>query len=289
MNRRPGRGRAGHARGRDRSEPGRRSGKGARARRPDLIDGIVTLGSPQIDPLAVHPLVRLQVEAVSRLGSLGAPGLFKRSCLEGECCADFWEQLAAPCPDGVGFVSIYSRSDGIVDWRACLDRAPLTCRVSAAMRMAVNPAAWRAVAEALVPCPRGQRAAGANTPPLSLSRAACALSGSVARGPPGPRRPTSALLRGRTLPFGQHDKRPAARCARYRGPPDLFVRPHSRRSARGRPHGRPRRSAPSPRRLRRGACPVYELGDSQGLAAGAAYENQQRRRPKMSSQPGRML
>ncbi|HVD58778.1 MAG TPA: alpha/beta hydrolase, partial [Thermoleophilaceae bacterium] len=95
--------------------------KALAARRPDLIRGIVTLGSPQIDPLAVHPLVRLQVEAVSRLGSLGAPGLFKRSCLDGDCCAGYWQQIADPCPDGVGFVSIYSRSDGIVDWRACLD------------------------------------------------------------------------------------------------------------------------------------------------------------------------
>ncbi len=43
-------------------------------RRPDLTAGVVALGSPQIDPLAVHPLVRLQVEAVGRLGSLGAPG-----------------------------------------------------------------------------------------------------------------------------------------------------------------------------------------------------------------------
>ena len=71
-------------------------------RRPDLVCGIVTLGSPQLDPLAVHPLVRLQVEAVGRLGSLGAPGLFRRSCLDGECCAGFWEGLAAPLPDGVG-------------------------------------------------------------------------------------------------------------------------------------------------------------------------------------------
>jgi pimeloyl-ACP methyl ester carboxylesterase len=114
--------------------------KALAARRADLIGGIVTLGSPQIDPLAVHPLVRLQVEAVSRLGSLGAPGLFKRSCLEGECCADFWEQLAAPCPDGVGFVSIYSRSDGIVDWRACLDPAAEHIEVRTShCGMAVDP------------------------------------------------------------------------------------------------------------------------------------------------------
>ncbi len=63
-------------------------------RRPDLVAGVVALGSPQIDPLAVHPLVRLQVEAVGRLGSLGAPGLFKRSCIDGDCCSSFWEDLA---------------------------------------------------------------------------------------------------------------------------------------------------------------------------------------------------
>jgi triacylglycerol lipase len=120
-------------------------------RRPDLVSGIVTLGSPQLDPLAIHPLVRLQVEAVSRLGSLGAPGLFKRSCMEDDCCAGFWTQLAAPLPAGIGCVSIYSKSDGIVDWRACLD--PCADEhveiASSHVGMAVSPAAWRAVADAL--------------------------------------------------------------------------------------------------------------------------------------------
>jgi pimeloyl-ACP methyl ester carboxylesterase len=120
-------------------------------RRPDLVCGLVTLGSPQLDPLAVHPLVRLQVEAIGRLGSLGAPGLFKRSCLAGDCCAPFWEELAAPLPSGVGFVSVYSRSDGIVDWRACLDPSAdeLIEIPGSHCGMAVNPAAWRAVAKAL--------------------------------------------------------------------------------------------------------------------------------------------
>jgi triacylglycerol lipase len=119
-------------------------------RRPELVCGIVTLGSPQLDPLAVHPLVRLQLEAVSTLGSIGAPRLFKRSCLDGDCCASFWEDLAAPLPRGVGFVSIYSRTDGIVDWRACL--APGAEHVEAGgshIGMALNRSAWRAVADAL--------------------------------------------------------------------------------------------------------------------------------------------
>jgi pimeloyl-ACP methyl ester carboxylesterase len=120
-------------------------------RRPDLVGGIVTLGSPQIDPLAVHPFVHLQVVAVGALGSLGAPGLFGRSCLEGDCCADFWEGLAGPLPAGVGFVSIYSKSDGVVDWRACLDPcADEHVEIgSSHIGMALSPAAWRAVAAAL--------------------------------------------------------------------------------------------------------------------------------------------
>jgi triacylglycerol lipase len=147
-------------------------GKALAARRPDLVKGIVTLGSPQMDALAIHPLVRLQVEAVSRLGSLGAPGFFKRSCLDGECCEKFWEQLAAPCPEGVGFVSVYSRSDGVVDWRACLDpSADEQVEISTShCGMAVSPAAWRAIASALERFGRAEE--GRSAKPARLRRAA---------------------------------------------------------------------------------------------------------------------
>jgi pimeloyl-ACP methyl ester carboxylesterase len=120
-------------------------------RRPDLVSGVIALGAPQLEPLAVHPLVRLQVEAVSRLGSLGAPGLFKRSCLDGDCCASFWEDLAGPLAAGVQLVSVYSKSDGVVDWRSCLDpHATELVEIGAShCGMAVSRAAWRAVADAL--------------------------------------------------------------------------------------------------------------------------------------------
>jgi triacylglycerol lipase len=120
-------------------------------RRPDLVACVVGLGAPLVDPLAVHPLVRLHVEAVSRLGSLGAPGLFKRSCLDGACCASFWEHLAAAPAPGVRLVSVYSKSDGIVDWRSCLDpHASEVVEIRAShCGMAVSRGAWRAVASAL--------------------------------------------------------------------------------------------------------------------------------------------
>jgi triacylglycerol lipase len=120
-------------------------------RRPDLVAGVVALGSPQMAPLAVHPLVRLPLQAVSALGSLGAPRLFRRSCLYGECCEEFWSELAGPLPAGVGMVAVYSRSDGIVDWRACLDpHADEHVEIATShMGMAVSPAAWKAIASAL--------------------------------------------------------------------------------------------------------------------------------------------
>ena len=136
-------------------------------RRPDLTAGVVALGSPQIDPLAVHPLVRLQVEAVGRLGSLGAPGLFKRSCIDGDCCSSFWEDLAAPLPRGVRLVSVYSKSDGVVSWQACLDpHATRLVEIDAShCGMAVSRSAWRAVADALeeLRAPEARRRPGRGT------------------------------------------------------------------------------------------------------------------------------
>lgn len=119
-------------------------------RRPDLVSGIVTLGSPVLDPYAIHPLVRAQVRALAALGSLGAPGLFSYACRDGDCCRSFNEDLRADLPPGVGFLSIYSRSDGIVDWRSCLDPAAEHLEIDAShIGMSADPEAYRGVAGAL--------------------------------------------------------------------------------------------------------------------------------------------
>jgi pimeloyl-ACP methyl ester carboxylesterase len=121
-------------------------------RAPDRVERIVCLGSPLTDQLAVHPLVRAQVEMVAALGSLGLHGLFTRDCHLGDCCAEVREQASAPFPSGMGFVSIYSRSDGIVDWRTCLDPAAEAVEVrSSHCGMAVNAEVYRAIGRALAP------------------------------------------------------------------------------------------------------------------------------------------
>ena len=93
-------------------------------KRPDLVSGIVTLGSPTVGQLRVHPLVLAQVGLVSALGSSNLlPGLFTWRCLRGDCCSEFRDSIAGPFPEDVPYVAMYSRSDGIVDWHACLDPA----------------------------------------------------------------------------------------------------------------------------------------------------------------------
>ena len=67
-------------------------------RHPDLVAGIVTLGSPVRSQLAVHPFVLAQVGLVAALGSSRVPGLFSWTCLRGACCAAFREDLAGPFP-----------------------------------------------------------------------------------------------------------------------------------------------------------------------------------------------
>jgi pimeloyl-ACP methyl ester carboxylesterase len=125
-------------------------GRSLAMRRPDLVSGVVALGAPLVDQLALHPLARLPVRVVGGLGSLGTPGLFRRECLNGECCDEVHSAAVRPFPAGVGFVSVYSRSDGVVDWRACLDPRAEAVEISAShVGMAVSAPAYRAVAEAL--------------------------------------------------------------------------------------------------------------------------------------------
>jgi pimeloyl-ACP methyl ester carboxylesterase len=113
-------------------------------RRPDLVESIVTLGSPHVDPMRVHPALWVHGAALTLLGSLGVRGVIRNSCRSGECCAEFRRDLRAPFPDDVQFFSVYSRSDGIVDWHACLDDASQAIEIASThCGMGVNPGTYR--------------------------------------------------------------------------------------------------------------------------------------------------
>ena len=119
-------------------------------RRPDLVDRVVTLGSPIRDPLDIHPGVWAQVHVLGALGTLGVPGLLRHSCRSGGCCTQVTVELRAAFPSGVGFTSVYSRTDGVVRWRACLDEAADNVEVASShIGMAVSAPAYRVIGQAL--------------------------------------------------------------------------------------------------------------------------------------------
>jgi pimeloyl-ACP methyl ester carboxylesterase len=119
-------------------------------RRPDLVSALVMLGSPVLDPLSVGPAGMRAVRSMARLGDPSMPGMFSTRCAEGDCCAAFREDLRAPTPDSVCAVAIYSRSDGIVSWQACLDPDARHVEVdSSHCGMSVNRAVYRVLAELL--------------------------------------------------------------------------------------------------------------------------------------------
>jgi pimeloyl-ACP methyl ester carboxylesterase len=119
-------------------------------RQPDRVCGIVTLGSPNVDHLAVNPLVAQQVRLVAALGSAGVPGVFRDDCLEGECAQKLADWLAQPFPAHVPYVSVYSRSDWVVDWRACVDPDADNVELdSSHAGMSVHPRIYKLLGERL--------------------------------------------------------------------------------------------------------------------------------------------
>jgi pimeloyl-ACP methyl ester carboxylesterase len=131
-------------------------------RRPDLVAGIVSMGTPYLATLEdLHPVLQRQIETLAQLGDRGRPVLTNRcrigapgqDAVPGEqdgCCEAFWRDLRAPLPAGVGFASIYSSTDGIVRWTTCLDPAAEAVPVSSShCGMAINPRVYREVAKRL--------------------------------------------------------------------------------------------------------------------------------------------
>ena len=123
--------------------------------RPDLVESLVTLGSPLLHQLSVKPHVWPTILTVGTLGTLGVPGLFSFECISGDCCARTRAAAVGPFPGEVAFVSLYSRSDEIVNWESCLDPAAVQVEVDVShIGMGFSREVWDAVADEL-------RAAGA--------------------------------------------------------------------------------------------------------------------------------
>ena len=128
--------------------------RGVAARRPDLVSGLVTMGSPMLAPAAHHVSLSASVAMLVRLSRAGFPGVMSEDCVAGACARRSFEDGRAPLAASIDFTAIYSRRDGIVDWRACVDplAKPLEVRASH-VGMAIDPRVVAAVTRALRPAP----------------------------------------------------------------------------------------------------------------------------------------
>ena len=113
-------------------------------RKPELVEQVITLGSPLNDPFDVHPLT---------MAGLHAAHLFNTVRYRHDASVEmrFLRDLGAP--PRVPTTSIYSRSDGVVSWRACLRRDVNAIEVNGShVGLALNPAVYRILA-LLLPAP----------------------------------------------------------------------------------------------------------------------------------------
>lgn len=110
-------------------------------RHPRLVRRVVGLGSPFADPFDVHPLTMAGVRVAQAVNLV-------RFGQTGRAEVRFLRDLAAPAR--VPLTSIYSRSDGIVNWEACL-RPDATCLEVAGSHtgLGVNPEVYVLLARVL--------------------------------------------------------------------------------------------------------------------------------------------
>ena len=80
-------------------------------RHPRIVERVVALGAPLADPYDIHPLTMAGVRLAHAFNLL-------RYARTGSIERGFLEDLEAPAR--VPLTSLYSRSDGIVHWQACL-------------------------------------------------------------------------------------------------------------------------------------------------------------------------
>jgi len=125
--------------------------------RPDVVASVVTLGAP-FRGNVVHQTVRHATEAVRRsiLQEHGQRVL--PDCYTGKCTCNFLDSLRRRLPPFVFETAIYTRDDGIVDWRCCRTKDPeVDFEVSGThIGLAFNASAYQIIGDrlAMAPAPK---------------------------------------------------------------------------------------------------------------------------------------
>jgi pimeloyl-ACP methyl ester carboxylesterase len=119
-------------------------------RRPDLVRGLVMVGSPVLDPLGAKPALIRTARFLARMSGWGVPGLLNDDCITGNCFDATIAALAAALPTGMPALAVYSRLDGVVPWHLCLDPCAECVEIdSSHVGMTLEPAFYTVLAPTL--------------------------------------------------------------------------------------------------------------------------------------------
>jgi len=119
---------------------------------PEHIRHVFALGAPlDGNSLKVHPLVPLAFHTLQVLRKR-ADGV-SSACGSALCSCRFRQTLFSSLPAGVGFTSIYSKRDEVVDWRSCITPQGNNRQVSGRhLGLIVNREVYRILASTLAAC-----------------------------------------------------------------------------------------------------------------------------------------
>ncbi|MEP7338259.1 MAG: alpha/beta fold hydrolase [Acidobacteriota bacterium] len=98
--------------------------RSAAVRQPEKIASVTTLGSP-FRGVASHPLVLATAERVRERIKIKNGGK-QPDCYTGFCGCEAVAALQVPFPSSVRASAIYTKTDGVVDWRYCISDDPAT-------------------------------------------------------------------------------------------------------------------------------------------------------------------
>jgi pimeloyl-ACP methyl ester carboxylesterase len=125
---------------------------------PEFVASVTTLGSP-FRGVRSHPTVLATSERVrrrirERAETRPAHKPLQASCFTGACNCAFAQAAKSGVPEGIAQTAIYTKSDGIVDWKVCITGDPdIDVQVKGThCGLAWNPDVYRIIADRLAEC-----------------------------------------------------------------------------------------------------------------------------------------
>ena len=124
--------------------------RSAASQRPRDVASVITLASPFRGTVANRTILHAAEAVRLRILQEHGQGVLP-TCYTGRCTCNFIDSLRREVPDAMLETAIYTRQDGVVDWRYCMTRNPeVDFEVPGThIGMAFNPAAYSVVAQRL--------------------------------------------------------------------------------------------------------------------------------------------